>query len=325
MANGIKIGNLDISAFKVGSSDCKVYLGDTLLYPNAETRAIATFNVTDTSNPTQIGYDEYISGFSAIEIDGVEQPSVVSAYTFSTTGEHTVKYTLTDPTSIGSHIFFGCSNLTSIVIPDSVTSIGGFVFYECSGLTSIVIPDSITSIGQYIFYRCSGLTSVNIPDGVTSIGESAFDNCISLTSIDIPSGVTSIGMGAFSYCTSLTSIDIPSGVTSIGNGTFYSCSGLTSIIIPDSITSIGQQAFYNCSGLTSCTIGSGVTSIDFMTFASCKSLTGITCLAVTPPSLESSVFFSTNNCPIYVPSGSVDAYKAASSWSSYTSRIQAIP
>ncbi len=32
--NTIKIGNLDISAFKVGSSDCKIYLGDTLLYPN---------------------------------------------------------------------------------------------------------------------------------------------------------------------------------------------------------------------------------------------------------------------------------------------------
>ena len=32
---GIKIGNLDISAFKVGSDDCKIYLGDTLLYPQS--------------------------------------------------------------------------------------------------------------------------------------------------------------------------------------------------------------------------------------------------------------------------------------------------
>lgn len=37
MANGIKIGNLDISAFKVGSGDCKVYLGDTLLYSGGTT------------------------------------------------------------------------------------------------------------------------------------------------------------------------------------------------------------------------------------------------------------------------------------------------
>ena len=33
MADGIKIGNLDISAFKVGSGDCKVYLGDVKVYP----------------------------------------------------------------------------------------------------------------------------------------------------------------------------------------------------------------------------------------------------------------------------------------------------
>lgn len=37
MADTIKIGNLDISAFKVGSSDCKIYLGDTLLYPKSPT------------------------------------------------------------------------------------------------------------------------------------------------------------------------------------------------------------------------------------------------------------------------------------------------
>ena len=37
MADTIKIGSLDISAFKVGSSDCKVYLGSTLLYSGGTT------------------------------------------------------------------------------------------------------------------------------------------------------------------------------------------------------------------------------------------------------------------------------------------------
>lgn len=36
MADTIKIGSLDISAFKVGSGDCKIYLGDTLLYPQGQ-------------------------------------------------------------------------------------------------------------------------------------------------------------------------------------------------------------------------------------------------------------------------------------------------
>lgn len=43
MADSIKIGSLDISAFKVGSSDCKIYLGDTLLYPQSPTPPTPTY------------------------------------------------------------------------------------------------------------------------------------------------------------------------------------------------------------------------------------------------------------------------------------------
>lgn len=50
MADTIKIGSLDISAFKVGSSDCKVYLGDTLLYPQSQPQTLqwVTFSNGDT-------------------------------------------------------------------------------------------------------------------------------------------------------------------------------------------------------------------------------------------------------------------------------------
>lgn len=62
-------------------------------------------------------------------------------------------------TSIGS-AFGGCSNLSSVTIPDSVTSIGYYAFIGCSGLTSVTIPNSVTSIESNAFYDCSGLTSV---------------------------------------------------------------------------------------------------------------------------------------------------------------------
>ena len=136
-----------------------------------------------------------------------------------------------------------------------------------------------------------------IGDCVTSIGDYTFKGQTSLSSVTIPDSVTNIGYYAFYGCTSLGSITIPDSVTSIGIRAFTICTSLTSLTIPDSVTSIGNSAFLNCTGLTSITVE-----------------------ATTPPTLGSNVFAGTNNCPIYVPEESVDAYKAA--WRKYADRIQ---
>ena len=192
-------------------------------------------------------------------------------------------------------------------------------------ITSIDIPSGTTSIGNYAFNSCSSLSNVTIPRSVTTIGSYAFQRCTSLSSITLPDSVTSIGDSAFSSCSSLTGITIPDRVTRIGDSAFNSCSGLSGITIPNSVTSIGFFAFANCTSLTGITIPDSVTSIEGYVLAGCYSLTSITVEAVTPPALESGAFNGTNDCPIYVPSESVETYKAESGWSSYASRIQAIP
>ena len=218
----------------------------------------------------------------------------------STTGSIAIPSTLGgySVTTIGAHAFRGCSELTSITIPNGVTSIEYCAFYDCSGLTSITIPNSVTSIGGRAFCGCSGLTSITIPDSVTSTGRSAFFGCSGLTSITIPDSVTSIGDSAFSGCSAVRDIVVPGrfemssifpssyrsitnavladGVTSIGNYAFSGCSGLTSVTIPDGVTSIGDRAFEGCSGLTSITIPSSVSSIGDAAFFRCSGLTSIT-------------------------------------------------
>lgn len=125
--------------------------------------------------------------------------------------------------------FHGCTNLQSIVIPDSVTEIGEWTFAGCGSLQSIVIPDSVTEIGEWAFADCSGLQSIAIPDSVTKIGGDAFRGCSNLQSIVIPDSVTEIGYSAFSGCSSLQSIVIPDSVTKIGSDAFFGCSSLRSI------------------------------------------------------------------------------------------------
>ncbi|MBO4508623.1 MAG: leucine-rich repeat protein [Spirochaetaceae bacterium] len=196
----------------------------------------------------------------------------VSNYAFSGCTNITEIVIQDSVTSIGYDAFSGCSALTSITIPESVTSIGDYAFHFCTSLASITIPNRVTVIGDFAFYYCTALASITLPNSVTSIGHCAFGGCISLTSIIIPSSVTSIGSMAFSDCISLTSIIIPSSITSIEAGAFSGCSSLTSITIPSSVTSIGSGAFSGCSSLTSITIPSSVTCFVFKPFVGCDSL-----------------------------------------------------
>lgn len=226
--------------------------------------------------------------------------------------------------SIGREAFHNCSGLTSVTIPNSVNEIGYDAFSNCHSLTNVTIPNSVISIGDYAFKSCSGLTSIDIPNSVTSIGNGAFNACSSLTSATIGSGVTSISDYTFYSCTSLTGVTIPDGVTSIGNRTFFYCDSLTSVTMPNSVTSIGNGAFIYCFSLTSVTIPNSVTSISNNAFYYCSSLSALTVDATTPPTLGENALNYTNDCPIYVPAQSVDAYKQASGWNNYSSRIRAI-
>lgn len=166
------------------------------------------------------------------------------------------------------------------------------------------------------------VVTAEIGNCVTSLGVMSFFICSGLTSVILPNSLTTIGTDAFSGCYNLTGVTIPDGVTSIGQYAFEGCRSFTDITIPDSVVTIGGQAFRYCPSLTSVTIGSSVISIGQSAFVNCASLQSITIEATTPPTLGNDAFKNTNNCPIYVPTASVETYKSA--WSTYASRIQAM-
>jgi hypothetical protein len=144
-----------------------------------------------------------------------------------------------------------------------------------------------------------------------------------VTSIILPDTVTSIGGSCFFYCTSLTDITLPNSLLSLGNFCFYGCP-ITSITLPNSLLSLGNYCFCGCP-ITSITLPDTVTSIGVGCFYSCSSLVLVTCNSTTPPAAGLQMFYNTPaGLQIKVPAESVNAYKTATNWAQYASKISAI-
>ena len=253
-------------------------------------------------------------------------------------------------TSIGNGVFNGCSLLARVVNFENtqLTSITNNFFRYCSSLTEITLPASLTSIGEYAFQGCK-LSHIIIPEWVTSIRNGTFKDCSSLTEITLPASLTSIGNGVFNgcsllarvvnfentqltsiknnffrSCSSLTEITLPASLTSIGEYAFAYCSSLAEITLPASLTSIASYAFAYCSSLAEITLPASLTSINDSAFNNCSSLQYIRIEATTPPTLASTNAIPSTIGAIYVPDESVEAYKAATNWSSFASKIKGI-
>ena len=212
--------------------------------------------------------------------------------------------------NISSVAFEGCTQLTSITIPNSVKYIGTSAFAYCTGLKSVTIPNSVSDIGAIAFAGCTQLTSITLPDSVTRVGEGVFYGCDNLTiyceSKEQPDGWDSTWNGdcpviwdckkeeleyTLSYngeyyiCTGIGTVTEADAVIqseyrgkpvkAIGDKAFEDCYELKSIIIPDSVTAIGNSAFEDCYSLTEAHVPDTVISIGRYAFAYCVKLTSV--------------------------------------------------
>ena len=227
--------------------------------------------------------------------------------------------------SIGDNAFRGCSVLTSIDIPASVTSIGENAFYGCTRLTAVTLPDGLESIGSYTFYGCSRLAAIEIPSSVTSIGAGAFDSCSSLAAVTLHDGLESIGDNAFSRCSALTAIRIPGTVKTVGDNSFDDCSALASLELAEGVEKLGNNAFRNCSALTQVTLPASLTEVGIWAFAGHGPSIVFTSLATTPPSHNGGFpLGKVAGVTLYVPQGSLEAYKSVFGWRDYLNNTFAI-
>ena len=75
----------------------------------------------------------------------------------------------------------GKETLVTVMLP-AADAIEANTFAGCTNLTSVVVPECVNVIGENAFKGCSSLKNLNF-SGITGVGANAFDGCGSLTSI----------------------------------------------------------------------------------------------------------------------------------------------
>lgn len=286
-------------------------------------------SVTISDNVTSLGANSFYNTprIEHLEIgSGITQ---ITTRTFTHTGSSaSTKPDLNLSANVGLNVvdsgFYDCY-FNNVIFPKNCTlSPNSFAYCSASTL-SFGTGTIISEVGTYSSaFANSTISNIDL-NGVTLIGDYAFAYTSGYTSITIPPSVTTFGKSAFSSASGLNSVTIDYASNATLGGYQFTGSSITSLAIGSHPTVIGQSMFQKCTKLRTLVIPSNISSINNYAFSGCTGLRSITVESTTPPTLGYGVFDSTNNCPIYVPSGSVDAYKAASRWKDYASRIQAIP
>lgn len=239
------------------------------------------------------------------------------------------KYDITIGVTDGSLVWNNNNTSSCIVGPDNTAQ---EMFYSCRVyVESIFFGSGFTSLGsRRNVIGLQRLRNIIIPHGVTSIPEYGLASNPTVSALVFPDTIVSTGAYAVQQNYSLKKISLPKSLTSIGAQLFRQCYSLTDVFIPR-VSSFSAQTFYRGNALQYFTIPKTVTSIGAEAFYQCYSLKELHLLPITPPSLANTNAFTSipSDCIFYVPYSDdhsiLNAYKTATNWSTFASKMQEEP
>lgn len=199
-------------------------------------------------------------------------------------------------TRFGDNAFASCSQMTEIVIPNTVITMGSYVFSGCSNLTSLTIPASVTEIGdgassgygKCCFSGCSRLKRIVFEDSETTLllhpNDWTSGSCRTFVSckleyLYIGRNIICAHEDHNDYChpfygqTKLETIEFGLNTTMINSHMFQRCTSLRHIIIPSNVKDIYANAFEDCSSLQNVELKEGVLRIGDNAFKNCSNIT----------------------------------------------------
>ena len=259
--------------------------------------------------------------------------------------------------SIGDHMFAGCTNLESVVFeypyfPDySNNWIGAYAFAGCVNLHQINLSE-LDHISTHVFDGCISLENVYGCDDIDKIDSCAFKNCVRLKSLNLPD-LQCIGMNAFYNCLDLRVLNVGQYAYDIPYWAFPNCPRLTEInvseenttyksvkgslytksmnelrialpkssthfYIEEGVSRVQAGAFDGCYQLGFLSLPSGLSELDGPLS---ETVTTIVCNGSTWVSYSSFRWyvddFDRGNCYLYVPASAWNAYSSRSPWNSF--------
>lgn len=236
---------------------------------------------------------------------------------------------------------FARSGITKINNLGNTTSIGGYssieypmgqgigVFSLCLSLTDVILPPTLTVLNDGCFYGCSNLVNMPLPEGMITLGSQVLQGCINLIVSSLPKSLTTIGAHNFYKNMNLPDdIDFPN-LTSMASA--FMRTNIRRILNLGKITTTSHSTveyatpngigpFAYCVNLIYAELPETLGHLCHGMFYGCTSLEAIVLRNPTPATLGTAPFNSTT-CPFFVPNESVEAYKSATGWSAFASRI----
>ncbi len=302
-----------------------------------------------------IGAYAFYGCSSLTEISLPEEITNIAAHAFSLCSKISSVVIPNKVKTLGNCVFETCEALANVTLGNSVSSIGNWAFHS-TNIKEITLPESLTSVGYAAFATCKQLEYFYgkgaSADNRCLVIDGTLVHMSSHVSGDyvLPDNVKHIGKNSISYVQNVITLTLPESVEScderptIGTnikafyGKFATADNralikddillavalydLTEYSVPEGISKIREYTFSYVYGLHTITLPSTITTIDYNAFLRCYNLTTLYCKAVTPPTLGDGAFDEISNLTtIYVPIGSINAYKEADGWKEFADKM----
>ncbi len=297
----------------------------------------AISSVTLPDNITSLGEEAFVDCASLEEVTLGKGLKQISDRCFQNSGLKSISLP-SRLSSIGVEAFSDCASLTTADLGTGLHEIPEKCFQN-SGLVTITLPENITTVGEEAFSLCLSMRSVTVlgpknfeayafftdnylerdRQGLNVYIDDLTDWCERTTFAnkyaspfytgggDVPSSLYVNGE-------LVKNLVIPDGMVKINDYTFNDCGSIKSVVVPDGVVSIGTYAF-SCPEMAKATIGKNVNTIGNYAFSSSK-LMEFTSWNPVPPT-NSGIGYHSDDFTVYVPAGSVEAYKSAEDWRYY--------